>query len=209
MITTLFKGFTMMGAEWVMWILVALSVISLAIVLERLRMLRNQERLGAKLWKEYIEGWMSATAKPDFKAKADEISKTYPTVEGALIKLMATQPAANREEFELVSASFLGRQKLELEKNLAFLGTVGANAPFIGLFGTVLGIIKAFHDLGGRIESAGAQTISIGLSEALVATAIGLMVAIPAAVFFNYFQRKIKTIMGRAESLSNYLISLK
>lgn len=209
MITTLFKGFTMLGAEWVMWVLVTLSVISLAIVLERLRMLRSQERTGAKLWKEHIDTWMNSTSKPDFKSKAESIAKTYPTVEGSLIKVIANQPAASREELELVSASFLGKQKLELEKNLAFLGTVGANAPFIGLFGTVLGIIKAFHDLGGRIESAGAQTISIGLSEALVATAIGLLVAIPAAIFFNYFQRKIKTIMGRAESLSNYLISLK
>lgn len=209
MITSLFKGFTMLGSEWVMWVLLALSVISLAIIFERLRGLRNQEKLGARLWREHIDGWMNRSSKADFKAKAAELEKAYPCMEGALIGLVANQTDTSQNDLELIIRSYLGRHKLGLEKNLAFLGTVGSNAPFIGLFGTVLGIIKAFHDLGGNVETAGAQTVSSGLSEALVATAIGLLVAIPAVVAYNYFQRKIKMIMGRAESLGNYLITLK
>lgn len=204
MIGTLFKTFTLLGSEWVLWVLLFLSIISLAIIFERWRNLRNQERLGAKLWKEHVDAWMQDGKTPDLKTKGREINDTYPCIEGALIEVLAKQGA---EDKALFVQSFLGRKKLELEKYLAFLGTVGSNAPFIGLFGTVLGIIKAFHDLGGHVESAGAQTISSGISEALVATAVGLMVAIPAVVFFNYFQRKIKTIIGRAESLSNYLLS--
>src|SRR4029079_12034926 len=81
-------------------------------------------------------------------------------------------------------------------KNLGVLGTLGNNAPFIGLFGTVLGIIKAFADLS-RNSAGGAVAVMAGISEALVATAVGLMVAIPAVIAFNYFQAKVrKTISG-------------
>jgi biopolymer transport protein ExbB len=208
MIGALFNAFTLIGSEWVMWVLMGLSLVSFAIIFDRMRSLRNQERLGAQLWKEKIDTWMTTGSKPDFKALSAEIKKSYPCLEGALLETLAQQENT-KENLEKLSSSFLGRKKLELEKNMSFLGTVGSNAPFIGLFGTVLGIIRAFHDLGGKVENAGAQSISVGISEALVATAVGLMVAIPAVMFFNYFQRKIKMIMGRAESLSNYLISLK
>jgi biopolymer transport protein ExbB len=131
----------------------------------------------------------------------------YPCLEGRLIDMMMAKKGESKENMELIVRSFIGREKLSLEKNLSFLGTVGSNAPFIGLFGTVLGIIKAFHDLGGSVESGGAQSVSSGLSEALVATAVGLLVAIPAVIFFNYFQRKIKMIIGRAESLASLMIA--
>lgn len=209
MITSLFKGFTMLGSEWVMWVLVALSVISFAIIFERWRGLRNQERLGAKLWKDHVDKWMSSGKSNEVQTQLKAVSSAYPCLEGKLLEVISSQEGKGREEMELVAQSLLSREKLNLEKNLSFLGTVGSNAPFIGLFGTVLGIIKAFHDLGGNMESAGAQTISSGISEALVATAIGLLVAIPAVIGYNYFQRKIKTILGRADSLSTYLMSLK
>jgi biopolymer transport protein ExbB len=207
MIGTMFNAFTLLGSEWVLWLLVVLSVISLAIIFERLRHLRSQERLGAKLWAEQLDVVISQGKRLEISpAKATELAAHYPCVEGALLAAMS-QTGGNTQDKALFTQSFLIRKKLELEKYLSFLGTVGSNAPFIGLFGTVLGIIKAFHDLGGRVESAGAQTISSGISEALVATAIGLLVAIPAVIFFNYFQRKIKTVIGRAESLSQYLMS--
>ncbi len=207
MITALFSAFTLLGSEWVMWVLIALSIISLAIVFERWRGLRNQERLGARLWKEHVDGWMNGISKADNAAQLQALGSVYPCLEGKLIEVMAKNDAKSRDEKQLIAQSYLSKHKLDLEKNLSFLGTVGSNAPFIGLFGTVLGIIKAFHDLGGKMESAGAQTISSGISEALVATAVGLLVAIPAVVFYNYFQRKIKTIMGRADSLSTFLLS--
>jgi biopolymer transport protein ExbB len=92
-------------------------------------------------------------------------------------------------------------ERLKLERNLAILGTLGNSAPFIGLFGTVLGIIKAFSDLGSA-ANGGLNSISGGLAEALVTTATGLLVALPSAIAFNYFQRKMKTISSRASSLS-------
>src|SRR5262249_34272273 len=86
------------------------------------------------------------------------------------------------------------RERLRFERHLAYLATLGSNAPFIGLFGTVLGIIKAFHDLAGN-QAGGPSAVMSGVSEALVATAIGLMVAIPAVVAFNYFNRRVRNKM--------------
>ena len=84
--------------------------------------------------------------------------------------------------------------KLTLEKRLGILATFGNNAPFIGLFGTVLGVIKAFYDLGNSTEF-GVKVVMEGISEALVATAMGLFVAIPSVIAYNYFVRKIKVLL--------------
>lgn len=210
MISKLFSAFVMLGSEWVMWLLLATSIVSVAIILERLKAIRKQERLGSSLWNQTIEPMMASKGpSEDIRAKASEMSKYYPCVESGLMDLVTSQDASrSKEDIGMIVQGYLGKKKIELEKNLTFLGTVGANAPFIGLFGTVLGIIKAFSDLaaGTDGDSQGMAHISSGISEALVATAIGLLVAIPAVVAFNYFQRKIKTIMSRSESLSNYLI---
>ena len=96
-------------------------------------------------------------------------------------------------------------RKTRMERGIVFLGTVGANAPFVGLFGTVLGVIKAFRDLSIDSE-AGAQAVMSGISEALVATAVGLMVAIPAVVAYNYLSRQVKAVMSRSDSLNEQVL---
>ena len=98
------------------------------------------------------------------------------------------------------------RERLHLERNLAILGTLGNNAPFIGLFGTVLGIIKAFADLS-KNQAGGAAAVMSGISEALVATAVGLMVAIPAVIFFNFFQGKVRKAMARVDAMAHLVLS--
>jgi biopolymer transport protein ExbB len=102
-------------------------------------------------------------------------------------------------------------EKLRLDKNLAFLGTVGANAPFIGLLGTVLGIITTFR----MLEQAGTMgtaeysaAVMGGIYEALVATAVGLLVAIPAVIAFNVFQRRVKLLLGEADALTHMVHAL-
>ncbi len=206
----LFNAFTLLGSEWIIWVLLSLSVISLAIILERFRNLHHQERVGALLWKEQLETSMKNISTLPTSPQAVQLAKKYPCLESTLLETLLAAPPMDKGDLELLMISYLGRKRVELDKNLAFLGTLGANAPFIGLFGTVLGIIKAFHDIGQNSASGiGAQGISIGLSEALVATAVGLFVAIPAVMFFNFFQRKIKTILARAESLGNFVISIK
>jgi biopolymer transport protein ExbB len=98
----------------------------------------------------------------------------------------------------------LVRQRTRFDANLIFLGTLGNNAPFIGLFGTVLGIIKAFRDLSLAEGTTGtsAQVVMSGISEALVATAVGLAVALPAVVAYNYFKTVLKRTVSNTETLS-------
>jgi len=169
-VSSRFLAFTLHGAGWVLWLLVGLSVASVAIMLERLWYLRTHR----------IE--RSALARDMRALLAESDSDRAPS---------ATDLAAAVEGAK-------ARERLRLERNLAFLATLGSNGPFIGLFGTVLGIIKAFHDLAGS-QVGGASTVMSGISEALVTTAVGLLVAIPAVVAFNYFRRRVCVLMAQVD----------
>jgi len=96
--------------------------------------------------------------------------------------------------------------KLSMEKNLALLGTLGNNAPFIGLLGTVIGIVRSFRELQSSSGQVSAGLMS-EIGEALVATAIGLLVALPAVAAFNLFQRIIRARMGRANVLAHEILA--
>ena len=99
-------------------------------------------------------------------------------------------------------------ERLRFERYLMILGTMGNNAPFFGLFGTVLGIIKAFHELGqAGNNAAGATAVMSGISEALVATAMGLLVAIPAVIAYNYFIKKVKEFAANAETVERIILA--
>jgi biopolymer transport protein ExbB len=175
-----FLAFTLHGAGWVLWLLVALSVISMAIMLERLWFFRthrtSRRDLAADIRQLLLEG--GGSAGDDALAPAE---------------IAAAMDGAK------------ARERLRLERNLSFLATLGSNAPFLGLFGTVLGIIKAFHDLAaGQVgAAAGASSVMAGISEALVATAIGILVAIPAVVAFNYFNRRVRVRMTEVDWLAH------
>ena len=106
----------------------------------------------------------------------------------------------------MASATAIGR--LRLERRLSFLGTLGNNAPFVGLLGTVIGIVQAFHQLerAGLGGSASADIMG-AIAEALVATAIGIMVALPAVAAFNYFQRVIRARISRGGALGSDVVS--
>jgi biopolymer transport protein ExbB len=101
--------------------------------------------------------------------------------------------------------SFLSLKKTALERGLTTLATLGSNAPFIGLFGTVLGVIQAFGALGAQASNT--AQIMVGISEALVATAVGLFVAIPAVIAFNVFSRQLKVLLGNSECLRDLYLS--
>jgi biopolymer transport protein ExbB/TolQ len=208
MIRSLFQIFLWAGSEWVLWILVGLSALSLGVILERFRFLARRERLGRALWEEIGARWLGEGVPADWTGGAAEIARRFPASEGRLIALLArhaNQPAAASER---MAQSFLAAERARLEANLAILGTLGNAAPFIGLFGTVLGIIRAFYDLG-RLSGGGAglTAVSGGLAEALVTTAMGLLVAIPSAMAYNHFQRRIRAIQGRCVSLTGLLAS--
>jgi biopolymer transport protein ExbB len=94
-----------------------------------------------------------------------------------------------------------------LAKRVVILGTLGNNAPFIGLLGTVLGVIRAFHDLGAS-AGQGPEVVMQGISEALVATAIGILVALPCVAFFNFLQNRIKDTLVDADRFGKQLIAV-
>jgi biopolymer transport protein ExbB len=170
-LSTRFLGLTLHGAAWVLCLLIALSVASLAIMLERWWYFRTHRLAPAALI-------------ADVRALLAEAGAT------------ASHRRPDAEQLAAAVEGAKARERLRLERHLAFLATLGSNGPFIGLFGTVLGIIKAFHDLAGNAAGAGTSSVMAGISEALVATAVGLMVAIPAVVAFNYFSRRIRVRMA-------------
>jgi biopolymer transport protein TolQ len=101
----------------------------------------------------------------------------------------------------------ISEELAKLERNMSWLATTASVSPFIGLFGTVLGIIKAFQDLG-QAGSASLRAVGPGISEALIATAVGLAAAIPAAIFYNHFGHTIKEMGARMDDFSLEFLNL-
>jgi len=199
-LTGKFLGLMLTSAEWVLWLLVALSVFSIGLMLERLvffsrNRLQGSEALAVHLSRGELE--------PVRAAVVDKHG-----LEAAVLREGLASMDKGPDTVEQVIAATLTRERTRYERYLSFLGTLGNNAPFIGLFGTVLGVIKAFNDLGiGTAGGAGIQeSVMAGISEALVATAVGLAVAIPAVVAFNGFNRWLKTLTARANALGFALV---
>ncbi|HEY6033810.1 MAG TPA: MotA/TolQ/ExbB proton channel family protein, partial [Kofleriaceae bacterium] len=103
-------------------------------------------------------------------------------------------------------AAIVELERQRYEKRLAFLGTLGNNAPFIGLFGTVLGIIRAFHDLAGSTLQ-GTSAVMSGIAEALVATGVGLLVALPAVAAYNAFTRHVEASANAADAAAHEVLA--
>jgi biopolymer transport protein ExbB len=109
------------------------------------------------------------------------------------------------EKIDKFFESYLVSKRRELEKGLPVLGTLGSTTPFVGLLGTILGIIVSFGELSRGTGST--NSVMFSLAEALILTAVGLVVAIPAVVAYNYFGRKVKSILSDAQSLKDLYIA--
>jgi biopolymer transport protein ExbB len=199
-----FLQLALLGANWVLWILVVLSIAAVAIVIERWLFFRGISERDAALLKPLHE-----------KLSNDDLEGAAKLVKGVGspgARMVATMLEVADRGTSGIKAMLEGSrpsEKLRLERNLGFLGTVGANAPFIGLFGTVLEILRVFHLLGEQGVTTGdeARDIMSGISEALVATAIGLLVAITAVIAYNAFQRKVKRTLAEAEGLAGMAVA--
>jgi biopolymer transport protein ExbB/TolQ len=170
------------GGSWVIWALILSSIGGVAVAYDRWNLLREEAKALASLRPAFL----AALAAEDTGA-ADKAVKANP---GAAARVLS-------EPDHLQAA--LSDEKRHLEGRLLWLGTLGNNAPFVGLFGTVLGVIKAFHDLAE--SGAGPEVVMAGLSEALVATAVGLLVAIPSVLAFNFLQKKLRDLLAETEGL--------
>ncbi len=191
-ISTLFKqgGVTL-------YVLFLLSIILVAIVLER-----------AYTYRRFRRALFAFLA--DFKEKSrknKQVAGFFPDPSSPLVHLQFSNP--DREENEKRVELNISRVSLYLDRNLPFLATIGSIAPFIGLFGTVLGIMRSFHAIS-VYRSAGIAVVGAGIAEALVCTAAGLGVAIVAVTFYNIFRSQTAKMVEQLEIEQNeMLLSLK
>lgn len=194
-------SFALLGAEWVLWLLVGLSIASFAIAVERAIYLSRSGSPAAPLGAA-LQAYEDSGDASTFRTALESVGGMEATVLASGMSAVARGPEAVEKRMTGTAKA----EKLRMEKRLSFLATVGANAPFIGLFGTVLGIMKAFRDLAEAGEG-NTDAVMAGISEALVATAVGLAVAIPAVVLYNAFSRAVKARLGRAESLADHVLA--
>lgn len=197
------RFFEQAGAEWVLWLLLLLSVASVMVMIERLLFLARQSY--------------------EYDALAEALNQALPKGSSAVTDVLenhargaarvALSAAMNSWEdgASAIServASAITSERVRYERFLVILGTIAANAPFIGLLGTVIGVLNAFGQLAGALEGDSRTELVMGsISEALVATAVGLAVAIPAVIAFNYFKRRTRVAMQEADALSKLIVA--
>lgn len=201
MIHELFKLFTWMGSEWVLWTLFGLSVLTIWVILQRWTEIRRLTRTSDRFWNEQGEKWLRSNDASALSSDIEKLQASYPCLETETLEVIQRSVKARASDPSQIVAAFLDQRRLKLERFVSILGTIGSNAPFVGLLGTVLGIIRAFHEMSTS-GIAGMENMSGGIAEALVATAIGLLVAIPAVVFFNILNKRIGILIRRSQNLS-------
>ena len=201
MLTKIFLQFALIGAEWVMWLLVGMSLISGIIMVER-AMFYAKRAVSIDELRVKMSEFLKAT---DFK-KAAELLTNNDSMEARVVLFGLREYERGAHAVEDLMSGALATEKNRYERGLAVLGTIGNNAPFIGLFGTVLGIIGAFANLAEGGDEA-ARLVMAAISEALVATGVGLMVAIPAVIGFNIFKSRMKKSVAQTDLLGRTLLS--
>ena len=192
--------FALVGSAWVLYLLLALSVVSITAMLERWLFFRRHrddtDALRQRLAKALRRGDLPA---------AEEILARSHSLEARVLREALRWKDGGAHAVADAIDSELYQVKKDLERGMNLLGTLGNNAPFIGLFGTVLGVIEAFHQLGDGANKAAMGNVMSGIAEALVATGVGLFVAIPAVVAYNMVQKRIGEIENGVGSLGKLL----
>jgi biopolymer transport protein ExbB len=195
-----FLNLALAGGEWVLYLLILSSVLSLAVMIQKaIYIYRNRIH-----WEEFSEMLTGFLNRDDPEAALHYV-RQHSAPASRVVEAGLQNLGKGPEAVEEIMIAKRIAEKFKMENKLVILGTLGNNAPFIGLFGTVLGIIKAFHDLSVA-ENSNPSVVMAGVSEALVATAVGLLVAIPAVMAYNYYQRKVKEVVTQMEASSKMLL---
>ena len=193
----------LLGSAWVMYLLLALSVVSVGAMLERWLFFRRHhddiDSLGRR---------MHAALAADDLFEAESVLARSPSLEaGVLLKALRWIEGGPDVVVDVV-ASEVEAVRARLERGMNLLGTLGNNAPFVGLLGTVIGVIEAFNHLGSGQDKAAMGNVMSGIAEALVATGVGLFVAIPAVVAYNVAQKKVADIESNVARLTRLLTAV-
>ena len=194
-------GLPIFEAEWVLWLLIALSLVSVAIMVERAVFYRRHAVDG-----DAIRLQLAKLLDAGDYAGAAEFLQQYDSLETNVVLFGLREYRKGPDAVEDLLQGAESKERMRYNRRLSFLATVGANAPFIGLFGTVLGIIRAFQNMSSNFADA-SGTVMAGIAEALIATAVGLLVAIPAVVAYNFYVGVVKDVVANSVLLSKTLLS--
>ena len=201
----------------VLIILILLSIFSWAITIAKIFQFRKAKQesdefhsifLETKNFARIDDSTRRLSASPlcrVFIAGYRELMRLVQPVEGGGARKVDSGPALESVEMALRRAEM--EESRKLESGVTFLATVASSAPFIGLFGTVIGIMTAFHGLSYS-KSSSIQAVAPGISEALFATAVGLAAAIPSAIAYNFFAVAIKRVRQSMTAFSDEFLSI-
>ena len=196
-----FVAFAELGAGWVLWLLVGLSVISIGVMIDRWLWFRGREIDTDRFTRE-LRGAFE-------RDEIERLETKYKDEPAVAVQVALRGLAERRKGPEAVAEAMHGeraRWRNAADRNLIVLGTLGNNVPFVGLFGTVLGVISAFENLRQKTAAAQDRTLDL-IAQALAATAFGLLVAIPAVAAYNYFMRRLKVLLGGADETAHAVLA--
>jgi biopolymer transport protein ExbB/biopolymer transport protein TolQ len=202
LVTNLLK-LALLGSSWVMYVLIALSVISIGMMIERFLYFRKNAGDGEAIAEKVV----AFVDRGDISGAEAELAGDR-SIEAQVIRSAIKWAPGGPDSFEDAVAAEFARRKKYVERSSNFLGTLGSNAPFIGLFGTVIGVIEAFAHLGAGTDKDAMANVMSGIAEALIATGVGLFVAIPAVVAYNVFQKKLADIEDNLQSITKSVTAL-
>jgi biopolymer transport protein ExbB/TolQ len=192
----------MLRDSFTLIIMLFCSVLSITFMIERWLYFRKADGSG-----DEILGHVHKLLEQGKGDQAANYAQKNPAAVSQVIHYGLLHSGRGRRDLEELLSTKQKEERLKLERRLGVLGTLGNISPFIGLFGTVVGIIKAFRDLA-MAGGGGPSVVAKGIAEALISTAAGLLVAIPAVIIYNYFMRRVKTISVDMEVASTRLLVL-
>ncbi len=184
----------------IMYLLILCSILTLAVVIQKALIFRKISKSDRKGLFERVK---LKVKDDDFDGAKNECL-TEPGPFSNVLYAGLSQHDKSEAAVDSAMERSISEEVMKLEEYTGIVGTIGNTAVYIGLFGTVIGIMKAFHDIS-TMGQGGMNTVIIGVSEALIATAMGLLVAIPSVIAFNYFMTRIERIMKELEICASEL----
>ncbi len=202
-----------LSASWVvkfvMLLLLAASVVSWGLIFKKIKLLKSAKQTSAAFTKKFWSGSDPAQLFRALPATTEGSAALFQAGFKAFAKMQDTsaEPAAVVENIERALRVGFSREAARLEENLTVLATIGSVSPYVGLFGTVWGIMSAFIALGG-VQQATLSMVAPGIAEALIATAMGLFAAIPAVIAYNRFLALVEIELNEYENFSDEFVNL-
>jgi len=195
--------FEQLGAEWILWLLLAMSVLSVAVMIERWLFLRRHAVDSDAMTRAALTALRAGSAEHAKAVVRGDASMLAVVLEAAFDAY-----ADGVSSVEEIIQAAIARDRVRYERRLPVLSTIAVNAPFVGLLGTVIGVLNAFGQLASALEGAARTEQVMGsIAEALVATAVGLAVAIPAVIAFNAFKARNRVIVTEAMASARLVLA--